>query len=283
MIREMTEVSNGGPSALEPEVPAPWKPWRVAPTSAFEVSDAGGVVGMVQVDAVNFVVTTGFRFSDPDVRAMLEKQIRDTGKSEQEAQAMVTDACNYRLGTEDKTDMASIPRFLRWFENTYGLHTLAAIIHDRLITDGKPNTGPLASDTLSDRFFREMMRSAGVPWLKRWIMWAAVAMRSRWAAGGIRQLTVLVWVALASVGIALFVGAAGSAIFGWGRVLDPWVMLILAVALPVVSAPLWGRQYGAALLAALAALWILPAAGFALLGYLAYRILERIVHQFAHT
>lgn len=238
---------------------------------------------MTQVDEVNFVVTTWFRFSDPTVQAMLEKQIRDTGKSEQEAQAMVIDACDYKVGTEDKTDMASIPRFMRWFENTYGLHTLAAIIHDRLITSGKPNTGPLGSDTLSDRFFREMMQSAGVPWLKRWIMWAAVAMRSRWAAGGIRRITVLVWIAIATVGIALFVGAAGSAIFGWGHVLDPWLMLILAVVLPVVSAPLWGRQYGAALVAALAALWVLPAAGFAFLGYLTYRILERIVRQFAPT
>jgi Protein of unknown function (DUF1353) len=281
MIRGMTDVSDGGPSALDPEVAAPWKPWRVAPASAFEVADAGGVVGMAQVDEVNFVVTTGFRFSDADVQAMLEKQIRDTGKSEQEAQAMVADACNYTLNTEDMTDMASIPRFMRWFENTYGLHTLAAIIHDRLITSGEPNSGPLGSDTLSDRFFREMMHSAGVPWLKRWIMWAAVAMRSRWAAGGLRRITVLLWIAIAAAGISLFVGAAGAAIFGWGHVFDPWVMLILAVVLPLVSAPLWGRQYGAALVAALAALWILPAAGFALLGYLVYRVLERIVHQFA--
>ena len=58
MIRGMTGVSNGGPSAIDPKVPAAWKPWRVAPTSGFEVADAGGVVGMVQVDDVNFVVTT---------------------------------------------------------------------------------------------------------------------------------------------------------------------------------------------------------------------------------
>ncbi|HEY0518408.1 MAG TPA: DUF1353 domain-containing protein, partial [Ilumatobacteraceae bacterium] len=145
----MTNVLNESSSAMQPAAPAPWRPWRVAPLSAFEVADAAGVVGLVQVDAKNFVVTTAFRFSDIDVQAMLVKQITDAGKSDAQAKAMMTDACNYTLGAEDDTDMASVPRFMRWFENTYGLHTLAAIIHDRLITSGKPNSGALGSDTLS--------------------------------------------------------------------------------------------------------------------------------------
>ena len=103
---------------------------------------------------------------------------------------------------EPETDLASIPTFMRWFVNTYGLHTLAALLHDNLIVD-TPNGGALESDTLSDRFFREMMRCCDVKFLKRWIMWAAVAMRTRWAAGGIRRVSVVVWGVLSAAGITV--------------------------------------------------------------------------------
>lgn len=273
-------VDRGGDAG--PEVPAEWTRWCVAPQSAFEVQDRRGHVGLVQVDDVNFVVTTGFRFADPAVKAMLVEQVERGGPNEQTARAMVEDAATYAIGTEDKTDIASIPRFMRWFENTYGRHTLAAIIHDRLIVSGRPNDGALASDILSDRFFREMMGSAGVPALKRWIMWAAVAMRTRWAARGWRRLTLALWLLLAVSGITLFVAAIGSALFKWPHLLalDPWVALLIAVVMPFVSAPLWGRQLGASFLAAVAALWILPAAILAVLGYLVYRVLERITKTF---
>lgn len=199
---------------------------------------------------------------------------------------MVDDACLYvkndpgeGADTEIRTDIASIPRFMRWFENPYGRHTLAAIIHDRLIMSGEPNQGALGSDTLSDTFFREMMRTSGVAWLKRWIMWSAVALRTRWAAGGRRRLTLDVWIALAVVGIALFVNVVGSALAGWGSVLDPWVMLAIAAVLPVVAAPLWGRQLGAGLVAAAVALWILPPAILAAIGFVFYRVFESVVRR----
>ena len=129
---------------------------------------------------------------------------------------------------------------MRWFESAYGAHTLAAIIHDDLIVE-VPNGGPLEDDTLSDRFFREMMKSAGVPWLKRWIMWSAVALRSRWAVGGIRRLSVLVWLILSATGITSFVWALGSATLGWDGPLDTWALLLVALVLPFVAAFLWGE------------------------------------------
>jgi hypothetical protein len=166
---------------------------------------------------------------------------------------------------------------MRWFESPYGAHTLAAILHDDLIVD-EPNAGPLEDDTLSDRFFREMMKSAGVPWLKRWIMWSAVALRTRWAVGGIRRLSVLVWLVLSATGITSFGWAVGSATFGWDDPVDTWALLVVALVLPFVAAFLWGKQYGAGIVAAIAALWILPAAALAGLGYLAYLVLERAAH-----
>ena len=44
--------------------------------------------------------------------------------------------------------------------------------------------------------------------------------------------------------------------------------------MPFVAAPLWGRQYGASLVAAVAALWILPPALLGVIGYLVYQALE---------
>ena len=138
----------------------------------------------MQIDEKNFLVTNAFRFRDQAVldriKAKIDPKLGDPG-------AVIDDARTYADPTL-KTDLASIPPFMRWFVNNYGKHTLAAIIHDRLITDGKPNTGVLGSDTLSDRFFREMMGAAGIGWLQRWVMWAAVAVV---ALGGRRDPSLL--------------------------------------------------------------------------------------------
>lgn len=251
----------------------PWTPWVVAPGSGFEVRDPLGAVGLTQINRSQFLVTNPFRFSDHDVEQLLVDQLVSEGKEAQEARIAVDDARTF-TPSENPSDLASIPRYMRWFESPYGVHTLAAVLHDDLIVD-EPNGGALSSDTLADTFFREMMRAAGVPWLKRWIMWAAVALRSRWAAGGIRRISVFVWVLLSCAGIAAFVWAVGSVLFDWGGP-DAWVLLSIALVLPFVAAALWGRQYGASIVAAAAALWILPAAVVAGIGYVIYLGLERI-------
>jgi hypothetical protein len=250
-----------------------WHPWRVAPDSGFEVADPSGNVGLIQVNRKKFLVENEFRFADSSVIAMLTDHLVRSGKTAEEAQRAVEDAQTFTPTTENPTDLASIPRYLRWFESAYGAHTLAAIIHDDLIVD-KPNGGPLEDDTLSDRFFREMMKSAEVPWLKRWIMWSAVALRSRWAVGGIRRLSVLIWLVLSAAGITAFVWTVGSASFGWDGPGDTWVLLLVALVLPFPAAFLWGEQYGAGIVAAIAALWIVPAALLAGVGYLVYLGLE---------
>ena len=260
----------------DPSTPtAAWTPWRVVPTSGFEVDERHGNVGFIQIDKKRFLVRDAFRFTDPAVEQMLVDRLVRDGKSAEQARAAVDDARTFTPTVENPTDMASVPRYMRWFESAYGAHTLAAIIHDNLIVD-EPNAGALASDTLADRFFREMLRSAGVPCLKRWIMWTAVALRSRWAAGGTRRLSVIAWIVLAIVGIASFVWGVGAALFDWSRPVDTAILFLVVVLLPFAAAPLWGKQYGAGLVAAVAALWILPAAVFAGLGYLTYLILERL-------
>jgi hypothetical protein len=246
------------------------------------VLDARGYVGLIQIDKQQFWVTNPFRFSRESVVQMLTDRLVQNGMEPGKAKDAVDDARTFTPTEENPTDLASIPRYMRWFESSYGVHTLAAIIHDDLIVN-EPNAGPLRSDTLSDRFFREMMQAAGVPWLKRWIMWAAVALRSRWAARGLRRLSVLVWLLLAVAGISSFVWAIGSASLDWGHPVDFWLLLVGSVVLPFGAAPLWGRQYGAGLVAAVAAVWILPAAALGGVGYVIYLVLERVATRFGLT
>jgi len=268
----MTEVVK--PEAAQPSEPeSPWVAWNVADTSGFQVRHKGGRLGLTQKDPKNFWVEREFRFADDSVTTMMTERLVRRGWNPNDAAAAVEDARTFTPSDENPTDLASIPRFMRWFETAYGLHTLAAIIHDNLIVK-EPNGGALKDDTLSDRFFREMMSAVGVKWLKRWIIWSAVALRSRWAVGGLRRCAVIVWLLLAATGLTAFVWSIGTAMFSWASPLDTWALLLVAVVLPFAAASLWGKQYGGGLVAAIAALWILPAAILAGAGYTLYVCLE---------
>lgn len=74
------------------------------------------------------------------------------------------------------TDFASVWRTTSWLVPRTGAYSPGAVAHDFLITDVLP-TGGLTSRQV-DEAFREIMRSLGVPFARRWLMWAAV----RWAA-----------------------------------------------------------------------------------------------------
>lgn len=74
------------------------------------------------------------------------------------------------------TDFASVPRIAVWLIPTYGRYTAPAILHDYLITDCIPAGRITSTDT--DGLFRRAMREAGVPPVRRWLMWAGV----RWGA-----------------------------------------------------------------------------------------------------
>lgn len=83
----------------------------------------------------------------------------------------------------NSTDFASIPFFLTWLVPKDGTHTPAAVLHDALIGGKKDvhyETSALETvpDRHADYLFREAMQQTGVAWLRRWIMWAAVALRS---------------------------------------------------------------------------------------------------------
>jgi hypothetical protein len=93
----------------------------------------------------------------------------------------------YRAQTErffvphgERTDFASVPRVFVWFIPRYGRYTKAAVLHDHLCRLSEEGTFGRRD---ADGVFRQAMRVSGVPFLRRWIMWAAV----RWGALGVRN------------------------------------------------------------------------------------------------
>jgi hypothetical protein len=92
-----------------------------------------------------------------------------------------------------------------WFLPRYGRYTKAAILHDYLWRVVVP--GGQLSRLQADGIFRQAMRELNVPFLRRWIMWAAV----RWGAL-----------------------AKPDGRHGWWR--ESWrVALVTMVALPIVT------------------------------------------------
>ena len=159
---------------VKPTDPSP-RPWNVAPRAGFAVDDARGEVALVQTSKSEFRVLTPFRFTGDKIREDLRIQLAKDGITGSTATGMIEKACTFEIDPDpgkNNTDLASIPQFMRWFENPYGCHTLAAILHDQLI--GKePNDGALRSDTLADRFFRHLLEAAGVRPFKAMILWTA--------------------------------------------------------------------------------------------------------------
>lgn len=99
---------------------------------------------------------------------------------------------------EWSTDFASTPGFALWLVPSDGIHAPAAVLHDAL---GQRRTIPrLDDDVRADAIFRDAMAHLGVPLLRRWMMWAAVALRTMWTR---RDDAVLARTRIAVVGVVL--------------------------------------------------------------------------------
>src|SRR5262252_3010178 len=92
----------------------------------------------------------------------------------------------FDVPVDERTDFASVPRVFVWFIPRYGRYTKSAILHDYLCSVAVPAGRISRID--ADGIFRQSMRELGVPFLRRWIMWAAVRLgalttpegRKRW-------------------------------------------------------------------------------------------------------
>jgi hypothetical protein len=78
------------------------------------------------------------------------------------------------------SDLASVPNLLRWLIPSYGRHTQAAVLHDRLYRHDDHDY----TRSQSDRMFYEAMLALGVWKPRAWIMWLAVRVGGRWAWRG---------------------------------------------------------------------------------------------------
>ena len=105
-----------------------------------------------------------------------------------------------------ETDFASVPRPLAWLLPRYGAYTKSAILHDYLWRRN------VVSRKDADGLFRRSMRELGVPFLRRWIMWAAVRLASRLSGVAIGEF--LVWLLVALPAFA-FVAVPGLIILIW--------------------------------------------------------------------
>lgn len=91
--------------------------------------------------------------------------------------------CDFSTGAQirvepgEKTDFASIPRLLWPIIPPYGLHSLAAVIHDYLYRiRGVLPGGRMLSWWQCNRIFRDIMKARGVRWSRRWVMWLGVTL-----------------------------------------------------------------------------------------------------------
>jgi hypothetical protein len=111
----------------------------------------------------------------------------------------------YRVPVGYHTDFASVPRATSWLYPRTGAYSAAAIIHDWLITDLLP-TGYVASNHV-DYVFRNAMKELGVPFARRWVMWAGVRLgaigNSKRRAGSLRTFPLVLLVLLLSSPVVL--------------------------------------------------------------------------------
>ncbi len=254
------------PGGDDPSAEMPWG-------DCFEVDgDNGAAIPLLQITGKDFLIGGTIRYTG-DMGLDGFDDITD----EMKEQARTIDTAG--LG---KSDLASVPQFLRWFVGPYGRHTPAALIHDNLIEGSTPNGGVLQNDSASDRYFRFMLDSVEVPFTKRWIMWAATAMRTRWAVGGYRRALMVLWGLLAVIGISAAVMATVALVGGGDLPADAEEVPVLigAIVLALVSGALFGKQWGAGVVAATAAPWLLPPTIIAVVGYLVYWVIERLLRAF---
>jgi hypothetical protein len=113
-----------------------------------------------------------------------------------------------------RTDFATVPRVVVWLIPRFGRYTLAAVLHDWLVTEGLSSRAVSSRD--ADGLFRRVLRELGVPPARRWLMWCGVRWgavvnplrRSGWWRDAPRVLVVSVLAAPVVVPPALVITAA---------------------------------------------------------------------------
>src|SRR5712691_3293845 len=117
---------------------------------------------------------------------------------------------DFEVPINERTDFASVPRVFVWFIPRYGRYTKAAILHDYLCNIAVP-AGRI-SRIEADGIFRQAMRELGVPFLRRWIMWAAVRLGALTNPAGRKKWWKEAWRVALIAAIALPIVAPAAAV-----------------------------------------------------------------------
>lgn len=186
-------------------------------------------------------------------------------------------ATRFNVPPNEATDLASVPPLLTWLVPRYGRHTLPALLHDFL------QHLPGVTSEQADRCFRVAMQGTEVPFVRRWLMWAAVMMRTLWNLTKHRTVERVRVVAYAGLfglsGVVLWPLLAVALLRDWWPLST--VALIAAVALvsPLVLCWVFGRRWRVGLLAGSALLAIAFPTAMVALATLVYLAVEWLVER----
>jgi hypothetical protein len=176
------------------------------------------------------------------------------------------------------TDLASVPQLFTWLVPKSGRHLPAALVHDALVDD------PQVDRFDADRIFRDAMGDLGVGFIRRWLMWTAVSLKTIQKRGttslriGAAVTAALIVVLGALATINLFTDTTWVPWMG-SRGVVPELLLGLAgaVVIPIlVGALLWNPIRIAGMIAGVALAVLLHVMVLLVAVYGLYTVLERL-------
>ena len=260
------------PAALSAvDLPTPSQDLQAAPSEwdSFVITHGGKSSGirLVQSGPCSFSLDCDIRFNGDLGLAHL--------KLDRDAEERLRTVSASTLRT---TDLASVPAVFRWWSNTYGLHSPAALIHDRFIgqpAESDPGRPAGVTEAHVDRYFRFMLSASDVPFLRRWLMWAAVAARTRFISSLVGKVSLILWFVV--VAAALY---AAARLGLDGR----WLLAGIGLVVPAPAALFWGRQMGAGLILAYVGMPVLlPPSSLMVPFLLLYVVAEAIGQQLGRS
>jgi len=136
---------------------------------------------------------------------------------------------DFEVPVHEGTDFASVPRVFVWFIPRYGRYTKAAILHDYLCRVAIPEGRISRID--ADGVFRQAMRELGVPFLRRWIMWAAVRLGALTSPAGRKKWWTEAWRVALITAIALPVVAPAAAVIAVSFLIFYFIELLFWIPL----------------------------------------------------
>lgn len=184
-----------------------------------------------------------------------------------------------------ETDLASVPQLFTWLVPKSGTHLAAALVHDHLVDlDPRRYGESIGVDRhVADRVFRDAMGDLGVGFVRRWLMWTAVSIKTIQKRG--------TWVqrigAFGSLALIVVLGALATVNVFTDRTLVPWMGsrgvvaevalgLAGAIVIPIVlGALLWPPIRIAGVIAGIALALLLHAMALLFVTYLVYSWVER--------